>query len=157
MIDAQEKRPKSLYFLVLLLMFLAVSALGGGSVLIIRPDGSLIGMPLSLLEHSPFPDFLIPGLFLFFVLGVLPLLVGLALLRKPCLPLCEEINPFGEYHWAWSFAFYVGIILILWIDFEVMFIRAVHLLHLIYSLMGVTIVVVAMLPAIRRYYYRMLN
>lgn len=157
MIDAQEKRPKSLYFLVLLLVFLAVSALGGGSVLIIRPDGSLIGMPLSLLEHSPFPDFLIPGLFLFFVLGVFPLLVGLALLRKPRLPFCEKINPLRDYHWAWSFAFYVGIILILWIDFEVMFIRAVHLLHLIYSLMGVTIVVVAMLPAIRRYYYRMSN
>jgi menaquinone-dependent protoporphyrinogen oxidase len=48
----------------------AVSALFGGAVFIARPDGSILGMPVSVLEHSPFHDFLVPGLVLFTVIGL---------------------------------------------------------------------------------------
>ena len=54
-----------------LLGFLGISTIGGGSVLIISPSGELLGeLPLSILERSPFNDFLIPGIILFLVLGV---------------------------------------------------------------------------------------
>lgn len=48
----------------------AVSALFGGAVFIARPDGSILGMPVSVLAHSPFHDFLVPGIVLFTVIGL---------------------------------------------------------------------------------------
>jgi hypothetical protein len=53
-----------------LCLFSAVSALFGGAVFIARPDGSILGIPLSVLEHSPFHDFLVPGIVLFTVIGL---------------------------------------------------------------------------------------
>ena len=42
-----------------------------------RPDGSSIGLPLSVLQHSPFHDFFAPGLLLLlFVLVYWPLAPG---------------------------------------------------------------------------------
>lgn len=61
--------------LVALLAFWGVGAIGGGAFLASAPDGSNIGFELDLLEGTPFPDFLIPGLILLF-LGVAAL--GLA-------------------------------------------------------------------------------
>jgi menaquinone-dependent protoporphyrinogen oxidase len=55
---------------VALCLVSAVSALFGGAVLLARPDGSILGMPLSVLEHSPFHDFLVPGIVLFAVIGL---------------------------------------------------------------------------------------
>lgn len=49
--------------LISLLLFLGVSATGGGLLLIISPSGKLLGgLPLSILKHSPFSDFLIPDM-----------------------------------------------------------------------------------------------
>ncbi len=132
--------------------FQAVGAIGGGLALVIRPSGSLMQMPLSMLEHSPFPNFLIPGLFLLIVLGLLPAFTCYALLKKPRCAFLTRINPEKEVHWAWSLAFFIGIVLILWIDLEVMFLREVALLHLIYALLGVTIVVVTVWPSTRKYF-----
>ena len=50
--------------------FIGLGALGGGFMLVRDPSGSALELPMSLLEGSPFPDFLIPGMFLFAVNGV---------------------------------------------------------------------------------------
>jgi len=76
-------KTKALYFLISLLAFLGLGAIGGGGVLILSPSGELMGMPLSLLDHSPFSSFLIPGIILFTVLGLAPFLLIFALLKKP--------------------------------------------------------------------------
>jgi len=69
--------------LIILLGFLGLGAIYGGGTLIISPSGELLGMPLSLLEHSPFNSFLVPGIILFSVLGIAPCLLIIALLKKP--------------------------------------------------------------------------
>jgi hypothetical protein len=47
-------KTKGRNYLIFLLGFLSLGALGGGGSLIISPGGNLIGMPLSLLKKSPF-------------------------------------------------------------------------------------------------------
>ena len=59
--------------------FIGLGAIGGGSMLIIDPSGNAIGLPVEMLQGSPFPDFLIPGVFLFTVIG-LGSMVGLLIL-----------------------------------------------------------------------------
>ena len=64
------------------LAFLGLGAMEGSAVLIISLSGKFTGMPLSMLTPSPFSNFLIAGIILFFVLGVIPFLVLMALRKK---------------------------------------------------------------------------
>ena len=136
-----------------LLAFLGVSAIGGGGTLIISPSGKLLGgLPVSILKNSPFKDFLYPGLILFFVLGVLPCLVVFALIKKPDNELAESLNFFKDMHWAWSFSIYIAFALIIWLQTEMYFLQAVEVLHCFYMLLAMFMILVALLPQVRRSY-----
>jgi hypothetical protein len=63
-------------------IFLGIGALFGGSALILAPDGHLLGMPTSLLAGSPFSSFLVPGIVLFTLVGLAPLLAAAIAFRR---------------------------------------------------------------------------
>lgn len=138
--------------LIGLLAFLSIGAIFGGGALILSPSGELLQMPLSMIKNSPFPDYLIPGIFLFLMLGVVPGLLTFALVRKPGSKIAQRLNLFKDMHWAWSFSIYTGLILILWLQLEMAFIHAVHWFHTFYMFLAVVIIVVALLPQVRRLY-----
>ncbi len=139
--------------LIALLLFLAVGALGGGSFLIISPSGKLIGgLPLSILKNSVFPDFLIPGIILFIVLGLSPVLLCVALVKKPASKFAEYFNFFTNMHWAWSYCIYVAFALIIWIQVESIFIQSVGWLQTFYMLYAIPIIFVALLPQVKNMY-----
>ena len=83
-------------FLLFLLAFLGLGAIGEGGVLIISPGGELLGTPLSMLDKSPFNSFLISGIILFLVIGLAPLMLIIALLKKPESKLAEQVNFFKD-------------------------------------------------------------
>lgn len=132
-----------------LLAFLGIGAVFGGAVLIISPSGELIGMPLSLLGTSPFHTFLIPGIILFFVLGLFPFLLFYALVREVKSPLADYLNVFKDMKWAWSFVIYQAFALIIWIQIEMVFLQAVHWLHTLYMFYAIAILAVALMPQVR--------
>ena len=138
--------------LIILLVFLGISAMGGGSLFIIAPSGTLFGMNPYLLKDSPFQSFLVPGIILFSILGLAPLLLIYALVHKPEFKLAERINFFRDMHWAWSFSLYIAFALIIWIQLEMVFLRAVHWLHTFYMFYAVTIIFVCLLPTLRSCY-----
>ena len=106
------KKRRYNHTLIVLMALLSIGAFYGGTLLILYPSGSLLGIPLELLSWSIFPNYLVPGLFLFFVLGVMPVIIiyGLVTKFKPDFYLFS-INK--KYHWSLNFSIYVGIILIL--------------------------------------------
>lgn len=140
--------------LVFLLDFLSLGALGGGGALAASPGGQLLGMPLSLLAGSPFRDFLVPGLVLFFMLGVGPSLLAVALVRKPASRLAERLNCFADMHWAWTGSICVAFVLVGWLQLEMIFIRAATWLHAFYMGLALAILFVALLPKCRRLYQK---
>lgn len=139
-------------FLIGLLAFLGLGAIGGGGVLIISPSGKLIGMPLSMLSHSPFTNFLIPGIILFFVLGLFPMVIAIALINKPESEFAEHINFFSDMDWTWTMSIYIAFILIFWIQIEMVLLSAVSWLHTFYMFLAVIIIFVALLPQVRNLY-----
>ena len=139
--------------LVALLSLLGLSAMGGGALLIISPSGKLIGgLPLSILEHSPFADFLVPGIILFIVLGLAPCLVGLALLYKTQSKIADRLNVFRDMHWAWTFSIYIAFALIIWIQVETIYVQGVGWLQTLYMLYSIPLLLVAMQPQVRKMY-----
>ena len=143
---------KTRNFLIFLLVFLGVGAIYGGGLLIISPSGKLLGTPLSILETSPFKDFLIPGVLLFTVIGIIPLWLVRALLKKPKSALAESLNCFKDMHWSWSYTVYVGFALIIWIHVQEILINNVYFLHTIYMGWALLIIFVTQLPAVRKMY-----
>jgi hypothetical protein len=115
------------YLLIVAVLFQALSGIGGGVALLVDPAGGLIGMPVSMLAHSPFDDFLLPGLILLLVLGVVPLCVSWGLWRR---------RP-----WAWHGSVFVGASLIIWISVQVAMVgyRGDPPLQAIYGGVGVAI------------------
>ena len=132
-----KRRPAGVWILLVMLVVQGLGGLAGGLSLTLRPDGSIMKMPLSYLDGSPFSDYLIPGLVLFLVLGVLPLVAvaGLWLHRK----------------WAWYVAFAVGCGLMIWILVELTIIPF-SWLQPVFGVVGVLIFAVAALKSVRRFY-----
>jgi len=143
---------------LIILGFLALGAIGGGIVLIISPSGELIGLPLSEFKNIPFNSFLVPGVILLIVLGVIPSLLIIALLKKPKSKIAERINIFKDMHWSWTFSIYTAIALICWIHIELIFLQGeVHWLQTFYMFYAVLIIIIALLPQIRNNYRKKIS
>jgi hypothetical protein len=142
-----SKRP--FYFLIFLLAFLAFGALVGGGAMIISPSGELLRMPLSNLGSSPFRSFLIPGIILFLVLGLMPTIIIFALIKKPENIFAEQFNFFRDMHWSWAYTIYIAFALIIWIQIEMVFLQTVHWLHTFYMFYSILIIFISLRPQVR--------
>jgi hypothetical protein len=147
-----KKRPVLCLLLSGLHLFLGLGAVFGGLALIIDPTGDGIGMPLSMLEHSPFSNFFVPGIILFLVLGVIPLVISYSLLKKPQWSFTGPLNLFKEKHWSWSYSLYIGFALIIWISVQVFIIQAASSIHVIYWVLGLIIQIMSLLPSVQKHY-----
>jgi len=110
-------------------LFIAVGAIAGGGVLVAWPDGSAMGMPVAMLQFSPFADFLMPGLLLLGVIGGGHLWAGILVVRRAPGARLASVA--------------AGAALIVWIGVQVAMIRSAHWLHLLYFGLGVAVVVLA--------------
>lgn len=143
------KRPIEVYILCLLLLFVSLGALYGGGSLIVRPDGSLLGMQ-PWLHKQPFPNFLIPGIILFVLNGILPLAVIAGLLFKPEWRVLNHLNLYSEMHWSWAYSLYSGIIMIAWIVIQ-QFLTDYFIFQPMITSVGLLILIVTLTPRLMRY------
>lgn len=139
-------------FLIVLLGFLSLGAFYGSTALIISPDGKIFKMPVDLLHNSPFNNFLIPGFILLFTFGIFPIFLIYVLLKKPELRLMEKMNLLYDHYFGWTFTVYLGVALVIWINVQTSIFNNVDTLHTIYSLYGIAIICVALIPQIRNLY-----
>ena len=150
--NSLDKMPFTSKMLIFFHLLLGIGAVFGGMVLVIDPSGELIKMPITLLQKSPFDSFLIPGIILLVVLGVLPLIVAYALATKRQLEIANRLNIFTDMHWAWAYSIYIGFVLIIWITMEAYFIQHVAIIHVAYIFLGLIILAVTLLPPVQKYY-----
>lgn len=144
--------PFTCKLLIILHIFLGIGAVFGGGTLTIAPDGKLLGMPISILDQSPFTNFLIPGIILLLILGVIPLIVAFNLINQKSSKIGDALNFSKGTHWSWSFSIYIGFILIIWLSIQMYMIHDVSVVHLIYLALGLLIQAITILPSVQCYY-----
>jgi hypothetical protein len=150
--DFMKQNHFSKNLLIFLLGFLSLGAFYGGIIFIIKPDGSVFGMPSDLLKNSPFENFLIPGIILLVTFGISPAFTIYGLLKKPDNKFFNRFNLLYDYHFAWTFAIYIGIAQIIWINIQTLMLNSVGIIHTIYAGLGISIVCIALLPQTRKHY-----
>ncbi len=111
---------------LILMGFTAVTAILSGLALVFYPDGHLFQMPVSLLDHSPFENFRIPGL-------VLAVLVGGS-------NLAGAFSMAFDYNYAGRMTLLAGIQLTLWILVQYLLIRTFDWLQVFYLIIGLALI-----------------
>jgi hypothetical protein len=136
-----RRRPRSVRIVLGLLVLQALGAMGGGIGLVQDPVNN-IGLPVSLLEGTPFSDYLFPGLILLMVVGMFPLVVLYGLLRRRA--------------WGWWLALAAGGGLMIWIIVEGVLLGylpgAGIGLQVVFGLVGLPVVVFALRRSTRQYF-----
>jgi hypothetical protein len=104
--------------LLIVLGYEAAGALVGGALLIAAPDGRLMKMPVRIM-HGFFPDFLIPGILLL-GLGILNGIAFYAVLQRKTNDWIMAGLALGGF--------------IIWFVVEIIILRELHWLHLMWGL-----------------------
>lgn len=134
-----KSRPLTFYILIGLMTFQGLSGLFGGIMLVLDPSGNSLNMPIDLLENSPFTNYLIPGIILLLILGILPLTVMNGLWKKQ--------------KWSWYGSLFVSVSLLIWIFVEVLMIgyQAEPPLQLIYGLAGILLLIFTLMSSVKNF------
>lgn len=100
--------------------------------MLLHPRGGGL-LPLNLLRYSGFHSFLIPGLLLLGVNGLLAFVLWMVLRRQ------------GSFGWMTANQ---GVILTAWLVIEMMLLRGIALLHVLYLALALVMIIcgMAMLP-----------
>ena len=116
-----------------LLLLNGIGALFGGYKLMAAPDGHTMQINTGLLQHSPFHNYLIPGLVLFVANGLFSITVfGMVLLG------------YKKYPW---FIIAQGCVLFGWIIIQVLLLQALSWLHLVWGSIGLLLALIGLLLA----------
>ncbi|HZK35022.1 MAG TPA: hypothetical protein VFD33_06920 [Bacillota bacterium] len=107
--------------LLVLHSFVGVGALAGGLAAIIDPYEPM-GITVEALKHSPFNDFLIPGIILFTVIGLGNILSAITL--------WNDFKYQGYISSVFSWA------LVIWIVVQCIMLQGIVALHIIYLIIG---------------------
>ena len=110
-----------------LLIFNGAGAIYGGWNLITHPDGSTMQMSVDLLKHSPFSDFLMPGLILLLTNGVFCILARVAILF--------ETRNYQRYIIG------EGIILLGWLTVQMIMIEMIVALHAVLGAIAILLII----------------
>jgi hypothetical protein len=111
--------------------FVALGALPCGVLLMLYPNGTVLKMPLSMLEDSPFTNFFWPGLILFAVIGI-----GHT---------AAAVMSFRRHRFSGLAGAVIGIGLMIWIFVQASMIGGGHWLQYLYFALGTAEVSLAVL------------
>lgn len=143
-----------MWVLSIVLIFLALVAVGGGVLLIQDPTGAELQMETAWLVNTPFVDYFVPGLILFFVFGVGSLFLLYALWEMPRFAFFASLTRFTREYWAWDFTVLLGVVLLVWLVVQIAILPAMSPIQPVMLVVALALIVLPFLPGMRRFYAR---
>ncbi|MGX2946362.1 hypothetical protein [Enterococcus alishanensis] len=102
--------------------FIGIGAFVGSLMAFIPAFHESMGLSTAMLQDTPFKTFLIPGLFLLFILGGLNILNGICYFTRQVV--------------AYFFSFFMGVILMIWIVIQCLLLQMLLPIQAIFFLLG---------------------
>ena len=154
-VKESRPRPAAVKALVSTMAFFSFVGLMTGYGLLSDPTGAGIGLSQDLLEDAPVGDFTMVGLFFLSFFGLLPALAAYGLWRLPRWGWTDAVNRWTGQNWAWTATAALGVILLLWIAVEVVFVGALTgiggAMQAIITALGVAMLAMVTRPSVRSY------
>ena len=145
------KRPLTLWFLVIVLISLSLGGFAGGIPMLMDPvSGGYLDFE-ELLPLLPVSNLILPGLFLIVYMGLIPLLLVYGLIAKP--NWFDFLFKWSKHHWAWTGTIIFAIGVGLWLGYEGLLVGWWPITT-ITAVQGGLILLIAMLPSLRKFYQR---
>jgi len=145
------QRPFTLWLLVFFLVFLALGGLYGGIAMLTDPTGNSLQMT-EVLPLLPVPDYTLPGLFLLFVMGLVPLFLTYGLLARPNWTWAESLSRWSGHHWAWTGTLALGVMLAIWLLVQGLLIGFKWPIQYVTAVNGFFIILLVLVPGVRSLY-----
>jgi hypothetical protein len=141
--------------LVALLVVLGIGGFYGGISFLIDPlQKRTMNVPLSILDGLFVRDFTLPGLFLFIVMGIIPILLAFGLIFRPVWKWTEVLTGWSKRHWSWAGSLILSILLILWLGLEIIVMKSGMLYppQIATGVLGFVLLLVTLLPPVSNFY-----
>jgi hypothetical protein len=139
-----------LWPLIFFLLLLALGGFYGGIAMLTDPTGTSLQVA-DVLPLLPVPDYILPGIFLFVVMGLIPLVLTYALIARPNWPWVDSLFQWSKYYWAWIATLTLVAIIAIWLAVESMLIGFFPITYFTAAL-GLFILFFALLPGVRKFY-----
>ncbi|MGD2059437.1 MAG: hypothetical protein PVF87_01095 [Acidimicrobiia bacterium] len=156
--SATERKPTSIKWTIGILIFLGVTALGGGIEMLVFYQGNEY-LPVDMLERIPFDTYIVPGLVLGIGFGLGSLFVAWGMWRRPEIGWLGWLESLTERHWAWAGSVLIGLGFTMWMVIEVSLLGAPWapenagggepIAWVLYSVYGATALLLLILPQLR--------
>jgi hypothetical protein len=130
-----QSRPYTLWALIGSLLFLSISGLAGGIGMLMDPSGANLSLPEDLLVALPIDTFILPGLYLVLVYGLLSPVIAYGLWKRA--------------PWSWGATVVLSIILLGWIIGQFILWGSPHIIQIVYFVLGLAMLILCLVPATR--------
>jgi len=144
-------RPVTIWPLLLLLLFLGIGGLYGGVAMLVDPSGGLLRLS-EVLPLLPVTSFILPGLFLLIVMGLIPMLLIYGLLARPSWNWFTCLSDWSRHHWSWTGVVALCLVLAIWLTIQGFLIGFKWGIQYITAITGGLILLFAFIPNLRKYY-----
>jgi hypothetical protein len=145
--SGRTNRPLTASLTVGVLLFLGVSALGGGLAMVIGYTP-----PQQWLDAIPLVNsWIIPGLVLGLGFGAGSLVVARGVAFRPRWRCTERIERATRHHWSWAGTLVIGIGQVAWIVLELIYLPEASVLQAVYGATGLALLALPLMPSTSRY------
>lgn len=155
MSEEKQRRPAGVTMLIVTQIVFAFVGFMSAYGLLSDPSGEGIGLSLDLLENAPVGDFALVGWWFLGFYGILPAVTACGLLTRARWAWTDRVNRWTGQHWAWTASVALGIILLLWIALELVFVGPLTgiggALQVIITLLGLLVLGLVSRPSVRAY------
>lgn len=151
----KRRMPFLVSVLIALLIVLGIGGFYGGISFLVDPwQKGTMGVPLSILDGLFVHNFTLPGLFLFIVMGIVPILLVFGLIFRPVWKWTERLTGWSKWHWSWTGSLILSIVLILWLGFEILVMKSDMLYppQIATGVLGFILLFVTLLPPVSNFY-----
>jgi len=131
-----------------LLVFLGISALGGGLMMIFAGDTIF---PAEWLTAFPvITNWVVPGLVLAIGFGVGSLVTAHGARRQPTWGVMRPVEQWTRQHWSWLATSLIGLGQMVWIALELLYLEGGAWLQVLYGSVGVALFLLPLTAELRR-------